>query len=345
MSDKIFKLSDFYFNLPEAKIAKYPLEKREESKLFIIERDKKKFIHTKFFNIEDYLSLNDLLVFNNVKVVHARIFCKRLTGAKVEIVIARKISEKLYLVISNKTKKLKEQEELVSIVDEKIKIKVMERSGDYLKISSNCELTEEVLNRIGEIPLPPYLKRKSELLDENRYQTVFAKEPGAAASPTAGLHFTNEIITRLENKGIEIVYLTLYVSWGTFQPVRDEDLSNHKMHVEKYHLSKEAAIKINKARNEKRRIISVGTTSLRVLETTFRENENIPGTGETDIFIYPPRKIKSVNGLITNFHTPYSTLLMLVSSFCGYDLIMEAYNVAIKKGYRFFSYGDAMFIL
>ncbi len=221
----------------------------------------------------------------------------------------------------------------------------MNKTDGVINIESNTALTEEILLDIGNIPLPPYIQRKPEYHDYQRYQTVYASEAGAAASPTAGLHFTDNLINDIKDMGVKVVFLTVYVSWGTFQPVRQDDISRHQMHSESFVMPVETASEINRARSEGRRIIAVGTTSLRVLEATYIEGSNIAGKGETDIFIYPPYRVCSADALITNFHTPGSTLLMLVTAFGGYDTIMSAYKLAVNEGYRFFSYGDAMMII
>ncbi len=282
-----------------------------------------------------------MLVINNAKVIPARIFFRRKSGGLVEIVLTQRLSKSEWLVISNKTKKLKIGDVLSSGINPSIEISIQGKIDDYLQIDSNIELTEAVLKEIGAIPLPPYIRREPSAVDEERYQTVYASLGSAAAAPTAGLHFTRELMSNLKKKGIIFTELTLDVSWGTFQPVRENDLSLHKMHSENFSLSEESASIINQARGEGRRIIAVGTTSLRVLESTFNNGINEPGNNKTNIFIYPPYKIKSINAMITNFHTPYSTLLMLVSAFSGYEKIMDAYKTAVQEKYRFFSYGDA----
>lgn len=342
--DKIFTLKDFYFNLPDDLIAQYPAEKRSESRLFVLNRNNSIYQHKTFKEIQDFLYDGDMLVVNNAKVIPARIFFKRESGGLVEIVLTQRLSKNNWLVISNKTRKLKSGDILFSSVNPTIQISIMGRDGEYLQIKSNCVFTEDILREIGRIPLPPYIKREASEIDEERYQTVYAKDGIAAAAPTAGLHFTDELIANLKKKGVVFTELTLDVSWGTFQPVRNDDLKMHKMQVERFTLSDKSAVLINNARAEKRRIIAVGTTSLRVLESTFQNGVNLPCSAETGIFIYPPYKVKSIDAMITNFHTPYSTLLMLVASFAGYEKIMDAYKVAVDKNYRFFSYGDSMFI-
>jgi S-adenosylmethionine:tRNA ribosyltransferase-isomerase len=304
MSHNNYTLDDFNFQLPENQIAQFPQEKRDHSKLFVLPRRGGEYNHDLFYNLPKYLHDGDLLVFNNAKVIHARIYCKRKTGGKVELVLARMLNAREWYVITNRTKKLQVNEELISIQNSSVLFTVVERVGEYLKIESNIPLEDEVLRQIGEVPLPPYIKRNTIEGDDTRYQTVYAEVDGAVAAPTAGLHFTDILLEDLKNKGVEICMVTLYVSWGTFSPVRTDKIENHNMHVETYVLSTESAEKINSARNDKHRIISVGTTSLRVLESTFDGQKNIAGCGETSIFIYPPYEIKSADGLITNFHTP-----------------------------------------
>ena len=337
-------LNDFDFDLPERLIAQKPLADRSSSKLLLMNRKSGKLNHDMFSNIDSYLKEGDLLVFNDAKVINARLYFLRESGARVEFVLSFRLGEKLWYAISNRTKKLNPGDKLVSEKDDSIRIIVCGRSGDYIEIETSVSFDEDILSKIGEVPLPPYIRRDPENFDLERYQTVYAREAGAVAAPTAGLHFTKDLLKKIEIRGAECVYLTLFVSWGTFSPVRHEDLSRHKMHSEKYYLSETVSGKINKARKEGRRIIAVGTTSLRVLESTFSNAENIPGGGVTDIFIHPPYEVKSADCLITNFHTPKSTLLMLVSAFAGYENIMNAYKEAVKNDYRFFSYGDSMFI-
>ena len=342
---KEYTLKDFHYNLPEKLIAQKPMESRDESKLFLLNRNTGEFIHTGFKSLINYLNKDDLLVFNNTKVLNARVYCKKESGGSLEIVLTQQLSSLKWYMISNRTKRLKTDDRFFPLKDESVVFTVQGRSGEYVEVETNIELTEDLLKQIGEVPLPPYIKRESEKFDEERYQTIYASKSGAVAAPTAGLHFTDDILNDLKNMEIELVFTTLHVSWGTFSPVREDDLSRHKMHSEKFILDKISAERINSARVQGRRIIAIGTTSLRVLESTYADGLNIPGEGFTDIFIYPPRKIKSADALFTNLHTPESTLLMLVAAFAGYDLIMKAYEEAVRMEYRFFSYGDAMLII
>lgn len=345
ISDKQYTLEDFNYYLPEHLIAQTPCERRSDSRLFVVNRRTSRFIHSRFQSLQDFLQKGDVLVFNNTRVLHARIFCERKHGGKLELVLTRRLDDLTWLAISNRTGRLKTGEDIYPESDKQISFKILGREGEYLRIESSIPLTDAVLEKIGNIPLPPYIKRDAIHADNDRYQTVYASESGAVAAPTAGLHFTDEILNNIIDMGVEIHYLTLHVSWGTFSPVRNNDLSLHKMHSEVFNLDEKTADALNAARIEGRRIIAVGTTTLRVLESIYKNNSFNSASGETDIFIYPPGKIHSVNGLITNLHTPYSTLLMLVASFAGYDLIMKAYKEAVEEEYRFFSYGDSMLIL
>lgn len=342
---KEYTLEDFNYNLPERLIAQKPVESRDGSKLFILNKNTGDFIHTEFKSLIKFLKKDDLLVFNNTKVLNARIYCTKNTGGSLEIVLTQKILNNRWFIISNRTKRLKINDKFHPVKDKNITFTVLGREGEYLEVAVNYDLTEDILKDIGEVPLPPYIKRDSNKSDEDRYQTVYAEESGAVAAPTAGLHFTDDILRTFKDMGIELVFTTLHVSWGTFSPVRENNLSMHKMHSEKFVLDNYAAERINLARANDRRIIAIGTTSLRVLESTYLDGVNIPGEGYTDIFLYPPYKIKSADALFTNLHTPGSTLLMLVASFAGYDMIMKAYEEAVKNEYRFFSYGDAMLII
>ena len=344
-AEKNYYLEDFFFELPDELIAIHPTEKRDSSRLLILDRKSGEMRHSQFHELVSEIKQGDLLVFNNAKVIPARIYCNRESGAMVEVVLTQRLGDNTWLAICNRTKRLKSREKLTSVKAPQAVLTVIGRRDDFIEIETEKVFTDELLESIGEIPLPPYIKRKPENVDSERYQTVYAEQSGAAASPTAGLHFTKELLGQIKDKGAELEFLTLYVSWGTFQPVRENDLSLHNMHTESYELSEATAQRINKAREEGRRIIAVGTTSLRVLEATFDGTKNIFGRGETNIFIRPPYNVKSIDALITNFHTPYSTLLMLVSAFAKYDLIMRAYETAITEKYRFFSYGDAMFIV
>lgn len=340
-----YTLSDFSFELPDELIAQFPVTKREESRLLVLNRESGECEHRIFRQLDEYLREGDLLVMNDARVIPARIFFRRVTGGLIEIILTRQLDGESWLALTNKTRRLREHEVLRALSDPSVEIEIVERMAEGIIIKTNTPLDIDTLNRIGEYPLPPYIKREFSEIDSERYQTVFAAADGAIASPTAGLHFSDDLLSRIKKRGVRMVYLTLYVSWGTFQPVRQEDLSRHRMHSEQFILDECTAAEINRARRESRRIIAVGTTVLRVLESTLENGVNLPGHGETDIFIYPPYEIQSIDALITNFHTPHSTLLMLVSAFAGYETIMDAYRIAISERYRFYSYGDAMLIL
>lgn len=341
----LYSLQDFNYDLPEELIAQSPSDRRGGSRLFVLNRAPLNYTHTTFDSIGDYLKDDDILVFNNARVLPARIFCRRESGGRVEIVLAEQIDLFRWKIICNRTARMRTGDFLYPEKDRSVSLKITGREDEYLVVETGVELSENILENIGEIPLPPYIKRKACMSDSERYQTVYASRSGAVAAPTAGLHFTDELIGDLRKRGIGIVFTTLYVSWGTFSPVRENDIMKHKMHSERYILDEPAADMINRGREAGRRIISVGTTALRVLESTYSDGCNKPGEGSTDIFIYPPYKIKSADALLTNLHTPGSTLLMLVAAFAGYDAVMEAYREAISRRYRFFSYGDAMLII
>ncbi len=344
MRSKIFQLNDFNFHLPEELIAQYPSQRRDEARLFVLNRSDGTHKHSVISSIDKYLLKGDVLIFNNAKVINARLFCTRESGGKVEIILIRKLSEKKWHAISNRTKRIKIGEKLKVIKDRSVEIEITGRDGSIFEAATSVELEDDLLSEIGEVPLPPYINRTSEEIDKERYQTVYAEESGSVAAPTAGLHFTKELFENIHKKGVRTVFLTLYVSWGTFQPVRIDDIKQHKMHRERYFLPEKTAEIINHARAKGNRLIAVGTTSMRVLEATYNNGMNLPGKGETDIFIYPPYEIRSADVLLTNFHTPCSTLLMLVCAFGGYEKVMNAYKEAVDMKYRFFSYGDAMLI-
>lgn len=346
MTEKsIYRLSDFDFDLPGELIAQFPEERRDRSRLLVLHRGEGRIEHRHFNELAEYLRDGDMMVLNDARVLHARVIFRRETGGAVEFILTRRLDEHRWRAICNRTKRIRCGEILSAWNDPGIRARVIGKDGDGIDLFAEEALDDEILGRIGTLPLPPYIRRGAGALDEERYQTVYARRPGAVASPTAGLHFTDELFERIERMGVERAFLTLFVSWGTFQPVRAEDLSLHRMHTELYDLPKASASRINAARAAGRRILSVGTTSLRVLEATYREGANVPGSGETDLFIYPPRGTESADALLTNFHTPRSTLLMLVCSFAGYDPVMSAYRAAVAERYRFFSYGDAMLII
>ena len=340
------KTSDFYYELPEELIAQDPLSDRSASRLMVLDRKSGKTEHRSFKDIKDYLKKGDCLVINNTKVIPARLIGeKKGTGAKAELLLLKRLEDDVWEALVKPGKKLRKGAEL-SFGDGRLRAKISDLAdeGNRLVKFYYEGIFEEVLDSLGEMPLPPYIKHK--LKDRDRYQTVYAKFDGSAAAPTAGLHFTKELLKEIEEKGVKIVDVTLHVGLGTFRPVKVEDVNNHHMHVEHYFVSKEAADEINKAKRDGGRIICVGTTSCRTVESAAGEDGFIRAEeGDTGIFIYPGYKFKMTDGLITNFHLPESTLVMLVSAFAGKNETLAAYEEAVKERYRFFSFGDAMFIV
>lgn len=339
------KVSDFNFYLPEEQIAQHPLEKRDEARLMVLDKKNGNIEHKVFKDIIDYLEEGDCLVLNDTRVLPARLFgFKEGSGGKIEFLLLKRKEKDVWETLVKPGKKAQIgsrfvfgngelKAEVIDIVAEGSRIIRFEYQGIF----------EEVLDKLGQMPLPPYIKEKLE--DKEMYQTVYSKEQGSAAAPTAGLHFTRQLLSAIEKKGVKIAFLTLHVGLGTFRPVKVEDINNHIMHSEYYSLCKESAEIINSCKEKGGRIISVGTTSTRTLETIGDENSRVmEKSGWTEIFIYPGYKFKIVDALITNFHLPKSTLLMLVSALSNRDIIINAYNTAVKEKYRFFSFGDAMFI-
>ena len=339
------KTSDFYFDLPEELIAQDPLEDRSSSRLMVLDKNTGEITHRIFHDITEYLKPGDCLVINDTKVIPARLIGeKEDTGAKVEILLLKRKENDVWETLVKPGKKCRPGARVTFGGGElKAEIKEVLPDGNRLVQFEYEGIFEEVLDRLGQMPLPPYITHK--LKDKNRYQTVYAKYEGSAAAPTAGLHFTKELLSHIESMGVEIARVTLHVGLGTFRPVKVENVLEHHMHSEFYQVTPEAADKINAAKKAGGRIISVGTTSTRTLESVAKEDGTIvPGSGNTEIFIYPGYRFRAIDGLITNFHLPESTLLMLVSALAGKDHIMAAYAEAVKERYRFFSFGDAMFI-
>lgn len=336
---------DFYYDLPEERIAQTPLEDRTSSKLLVLDRETGEIEHKHFRDILEYLKPGDCLVMNNTRVIPARLYgSKEGTGGKIEFLLLKRISLDDWEVILKPGKKAKPGARFI-FGDGILKAEVLEIIEDGKRIVrfEYDGVWEEILDRLGEMPLPPYIKEK--LTDRERYQTVYSKIEGSAAAPTAGLHFTTELLKKVKDAGVSIAELTLHVGLGTFRPVSVENAEEHIMHTEYYEVSKESAELINRTRQNGGKIIAVGTTSVRTLETVAKENgEMCEQCGDTNIFIYPGYKFKAVDGLITNFHLPESTLLMLVSALAGKENILNAYKTAIDMEYRFFSFGDAMFI-
>ncbi len=337
--------SDYYYDLPKELIAQDPLLKRSDSRLMTLNKLTGEISHKHFYEIIDFLNPGDCLVLNNTKVIPARLLGTRKdTGAVIELLLLKRLDANTWECLAKPGKKARIGQiiefgdglltaEVIDIVDEGSRVVRFTYEGIF----------EEILDKLGEMPLPPYITHKLE--DRNRYQTVYAKFEGSAAAPTAGLHFTEELLDAIKAKGVKIVFVTLHVGLGTFRPVKEDNILNHHMHTECYQVTKEAADEINLAKANGGRIICVGTTSCRTIESVADENGKIiPGSGDTSIFIYPGYKFKALDCLITNFHLPESTLIMLVSALAGRENVLNAYKLAVKEKYRFFSFGDAMFI-
>ena len=345
-------LKDFDYTLPREFVASYPTAKRSDARLLVVDRATGKFEHRIFKEITAYFKPGDLLVLNNTKVIPARLFGVRPTGGRVEALLLKRADEAVWEMLVKPSGRIKKGTKILfgengvrlegEILDEP------DGESGIRKVRFESDRIQEKLNQIGRIPLPPYIDRPDEESDRELYQTVFAQVEGAVASPTAGLHFDEALLESLRGRGVEICFVTLHVSYGTFQLVREEDLSKHKMYEEEYEIGEEAAKQIRSALKENRRIIACGTTVVRTLETVF--GADILGStrsrcGKTRLFIYPPYEFKIVDAMITNFHLPRTTLLMLVSAFAGRDLVFEAYEEALRERYRFYSYGDAMLIV
>ena len=345
-------LSDFDYDLPEELIAQMPADKRENSKMMVLDRKNKTIMHKHFYDIVDLIDPNSLLVLNNTKVLPARLYgIKEETGAKIEIFLLKQLDGKQWETLIKPSKRIKEGT-LIKVSDELSAraISQTEEDGGWIVELIYEGNVLDVLHRNGNIPLPPYIERKLQndeikKLDFERYQTVYAKDEGSVAAPTAGLHFTEEILRKLKDKGVGIAYVTLNVGLGTFRPVKCENILEHKMHSETFEITQETADMINSAKKDGKKIIAVGTTTVRTLETAYQKYGMIKAChDESKLFIYPPYEFKVIDNLITNFHLPKSTLLMLVSALAGKDFIFEAYKEAIENKYRFFSYGDCMYI-
>lgn len=339
------KTDDFDYYLPENLIAQTPINKRDESKLMVLNKETGTIEHRHFADIIDYLTPNDVLVLNDTKVMPARLIGqKEDTNGHIELLLLKNTQNNIYECLCKPAKRVKIGT-IVNFGDGILKAKCIEAKEEGIREFEFLYdgIFYEILDKLGEMPLPPYIHKK--LKDKNRYQTVYAKNIGSAAAPTAGLHFTQELLEKLKNKGITICYVTLHVGLGTFRPVNVEDVTTHKMHSEYYTINEETAKILNQAKKEGKNIVSVGTTTTRVLETVINQYQTFKAcSGYTSIFIYPGYQFKAVDSLITNFHLPKSTLIMLVSAFCSKEIIMNAYSEAIKNNYRFFSFGDSMFI-
>jgi S-adenosylmethionine:tRNA ribosyltransferase-isomerase len=348
-------IREFDYELPAELIAQYPIERRDQSRLMVINRKNKTIEHRQFFEITDYFMPGDVLVLNDTKVIPARLIGRKQSGGKVEVFLLRphengSVDEKIWHCLINCSKKPKLNSKI--FFNQSLTAEIIEEEREGFKVEfSHAGDFEQILNSIGRTPLPPYIKRENgteddERLDRERYQTTFARSRGAVAAPTAGLHFTSKLLNRIREKGVDVLFLTLHVGWGTFHPVRVEQIEEHCMHSEHYVLNSSVARVINEARRRRSRIVSVGSTATRSLEFLANGQGAVkPGRGYTNLFIYPGYNFKIIDSLITNFHLPRSTLLMLVAAFAGREFVLEAYREAIKENYRFYSYGDAMIIV
>lgn len=342
-----YRLEDFHYDLPKELIAQYPLKERDACRLMVIDRKHNEITHHKFVDLLDFLKPKDCLVLNNTQVFPARLFGQKdRTGAQVEVFLLRNLEGNLWEVLVNPARKVRIGNKIV--FDDDLICDVVDNTlsgGRIVEFSSNGNIYH-ILDKIGKVPLPPYIKRSPEEIDKEYYQTVYAQKPGAVAAPTAGLHFTNKLLDRIKQDGVNIAQITLHIGLGTFRPVQVDDISRHRMDSEYYEVESESAKLINQTKEIGGSIFAIGTTTVRVLETLADNHGYIrPARGWTDKFIYPPYDFKITHKLITNFHLPGSTLLMLVSAFSSLDIIKKAYNEAISKKYQFYSYGDAMLII
>ena len=338
------KTSDFYYDLPEKLIAQTPAEPRDSSRLLVYHRNTKTIEHRIFHDICDYLKKGDVLVINRTRVLPARLYAHTEHGGAVEVLLLKRMSLDTWEVLVRPGRKCRPGAKLYFSEELSLEVLSVTETGERIVKFFYEGTFEDVLSRVGNMPLPPYIHEK--LQDPERYQTVYSRETGSAAAPTAGLHFTPELLEKIRGMGVEIVEVLLHVGLGTFRPVKEENILDHKMHAEYYEVSEEAASRINAAKKEGRRVIAVGTTSVRTLETVADEQGMLhPCKGDTSIFLYPPYKMKCVDALITNFHLPESTLIMLVSCLCSREEILDVYKTAVEQRYRFFSFGDAMMIV
>ena len=336
------RVTDFYYDLPEEQIAQHPLAKRDMSRLMTINVGEHQITDKVFNEVQDFLVAGDVLVFNDTKVIPARLIGKRETGAKIEVFLLKDQGDDVWEVLVKPGRKALPGTKVYFTADFYCEILEKTDFGGRLAKFFYQGIFKEVLERHGLMPLPPYIHEK--LLDKNRYQTVYAKYEGSVAAPTAGLHFTSDLLQSLRDKGVKTCFVTLHVGIGTFRPVSVDVIEEHKMHTESYALTQEVVGTIKQAKQQGKRVIAVGTTAIRTLESAASNGQLLAGTGQTDIFIYPGYKFKVVDAIITNFHLPQSTLLMLVAAYMGKDFALEAYRLAVQRDYRFFSFGDAMFL-
>lgn len=344
MEEKVLKKSDFWYDLPEELIAQTPAEPRDSSRLLVYHRQSGEIEHKIFRDVADYLHAGDVLVLNRTRVLPARMFAFTRNGGKVEVLLLKRHSLDEWEVLVRPGRKCRPGTELVVNEELSLRVEGVTDSGERVVKFFYEGTFEDILSRVGTMPLPPYIHEK--LRDPERYQTVYSKENGSAAAPTAGLHFTPELLQKIRDKGVEIAEVLLHVGLGTFRPVKEDNVLDHKMHSEYYEVDETAADIVNRAKREGRRVVAVGTTSVRTLETVADENGMLrPCKGNTEIFIYPPYRFRCVDALITNFHLPESTLIMLVASLCSREEILRVYKTAVEERYRFFSFGDAMFLV
>lgn len=335
-------LSDFNYHLPKELIAQRPCSPRHASRLLVLDKKTGKVEHRRFRDVADYFRKGDLLILNNTKVIPARILGKRETGGKVEILLLREVSSGEWEALLRNAGRIRQGEEI--LLDKELSAEVtekMERGKTRLKFTGEINLWK----KLGSMPLPPYIRREADSEDVRTYQTVYAEKDGAIAAPTAGLHFSGAVFDRLKEKGVEKDYLTIHVGWGSFQSVKTANIEGHRMEKEYYEVSESLCRKIQETKSSGRRVIAVGTSTTRALETIAGNGSFTASSGFTDLFIYPPFQFKVIDGLVTNFHLPGTTLIMLVSAFCGKEKVLNAYREAIKEKYRFYSYGDAMLVL
>jgi S-adenosylmethionine:tRNA ribosyltransferase-isomerase len=335
--------SDFYYHLPEDLIAQYPSEQRAGSRLLYLNGASGRIIDQQFRELPSLLSREDLLIFNNTKVIPARLVGVKESGGKVEVLIERLLDKHCALAQVRASKALRQGRRL--LLEQSVEVEIGERVADLYKLRFlDPRPLPQLLEAVGRVPLPPYLHREAEAIDKQRYQTVYASRPGAVAAPTAGLHFDQPLLTQLKAQGVEMGYVTLHVGAGTFQPVRATDITQHRMHAEYLEVPEQVCAQVQATQRRGGRVIAVGTTTVRALETASKDGVIVPYQGETEIFIFPSYRFRTVDALITNFHLPETTLLMLVCAFAGREKVLAAYRHAVDKNYRFFSYGDAMFV-